>query len=193
MRGGAILLMVAGVGILAARAARAGCQNACSATAEPMAVTPPLDCATFQALPQTCDCALLVSVVNGCPAALQATGFTWSSCQTAAGAGAANCVAVEPGGRGSLFLKVNTPGRSAWSLELAAGDGTHTVDVALQVTSFDHGGCAIASTSHEPAWIAVTALLAGLAGRRATRRRLGTRSGGGLQFESAACRSGRRS
>ena len=174
-----ILLVVAGAGILGARAARAGCSNGCSATAEAITLTPPLDCATFQALPQTCDCALLVSVQNGCPGAIQATSFTWSSCQTAAGTGAANCAAVQPGGRGSLVLKVSTPGRTAWSLALQSDDGSHTVDVALQVSSFDHGGCAIASTSQPPAWILmVTLLLAGGALHCAARRRQGTGNDG---------------
>jgi hypothetical protein len=62
MRTGVIVFVALGTAALFGGVARAGCENSCTATAAAVNVTPPLDCATFTALPQTCDCSLLSQV-----------------------------------------------------------------------------------------------------------------------------------
>jgi hypothetical protein len=139
-----VTFVILGVGV---PAARAGCPNTCEATAEAAVVTPPLTCATFEAIPQSCDCSLLLSLQNNCPGAIIASDFMFGSCQTSAGTGEQNCTTVAPGGRGSLFLRVSVTGRKDWSLHVHGDDGDHTVAAAIQVTSFGSGsGCSYSSS-----------------------------------------------
>ena len=110
-------------------------------------VTPPLTCATFEAIPQSCDCSLLLSLQNNCPGAIIRIRLHVWKLPNECWDGEQNCTTVAPGGRGSLFLRVSVKGRKDWSLHVHGDDGDHTVAAAIQVTSFGSGaGCSYSSS-----------------------------------------------
>lgn len=161
--------------VLEPSVARAECPNLCELRVDPPSVEPGLTCATWQTKPQTCDCAVLLVLTNGCDTPIEALDFSFDSCMTAAGL-ERDCDVVEPGARASWFLKLSSTGQHESALHVRSAEGEHSIHVMSIVESFDDGGCSIAAAS--PASprglpLSATAVVAlSLAMRRRKRRTL---------------------
>jgi hypothetical protein len=126
--------------------AHAGCPNTCELTTPPVTVTPALDCIKVAASPQTCDCAVFVTLTNQCSAPVDAVGFTFSSCGFFGSSHLTQpCPSVDANKVASLRLTTTGTGHQNWNLSLREQGAVYVASVNADVTSFnDSGGCAVA-------------------------------------------------
>jgi len=162
--------------LLATGSAVAGCPNVCELEADRPALEPASDCLELEAVAETCDCGVELTLYNRCEVGVEPVGFVFDKCwtsQTDTDTFVFDCALLEPDRGAQVKLRLNETGAATISREVQAGDVRHTISVPVDVKSLDsEGGCALAAGHRgSPFGFVVSAVLVALAlGRR---RRLG--------------------
>lgn len=141
-----------------ARPAKAGCPNVCQIAQPSVAISPALDCASFSASGETCDCGLLATMTNNCTGAIDAVDFTFNSCVAVSGSTVLTqpCPSVAPGMRATLRLRASGDGTKSWPLHLNTAMTDYTATATADVSGFSAGGssCSVARGAGESSQIA---------------------------------------
>jgi hypothetical protein len=165
----AAVVAIASVAVLAARPARAGCNNTCDMVLDAVSAAPPLPtCARATLSSQTCLCEVWLMLTNACTTPLDTVDFGFRGCPEG------GPCSVPPSAQNSVALAVDSAGKKQWLLHVRQDNVDYALTISATITDFNGspGGCQAGGGSRrigDP--IALAAVLAALMGCVFRRRR----------------------
>jgi hypothetical protein len=129
--------------------AKAGCPSVCDLGPPSFTITPPVSCAQTRLLPSDCDCGVILQVDSQCGAPIDAKDFSFDSCWLLADRTKSRspCSSVLIGERGLLTFPIDSNGHKEWVVHMSGGDGDHEARVAIDVSSYNKGGCSCSTAA----------------------------------------------